>query len=181
MKSNTPLAPAILLLVSFAVAVAVVIRECPAWGSLAQDIHRAAPHLTHDQAATWAEDIKAADAEAGIGDPWLLAAMVMRESSFLDEVADGERLGSRGEIGCLQLYPGGVALTYRPGCLTGRVCWLRAGALYLATVRERCPGTPWRWVAAYSRRHCPSEETARESQTGRRTLEWYRVMGGESW
>jgi len=140
---------------------------------------RLQPRLTDQAAMTWAKGLRRAARDANV-DPYLLAAMVMRESSFDPRVATGAKRGALGEIGPLQLHPRGVALRYLPpGCpATNPGCNLRAGALYLAAVRERCPGSWARWVGSYGSRGCMSESRALTHRSVRRLRRFYcRIRG----
>jgi len=104
----------------------------------------------------------------------------MRESSFLERVYDGRERGALGEVGCLQVH--GVALGFaHRWCESQASCWLRAGALYLAHVREQCPGSTDRWMAAYGMRSCPSEATASGMALVETARRWYRIMRGRGW
>ena len=169
-----------LLTATLIVALLVVLPHV-VWGQdLAAGIQILQPRLKAEDARTWAQAIRIADEEAEIGNPWLLAAMVRRESSFFDTVFKGTKRGrKRNEIGALQLHS--VALrvgterakcgkTPSPGCL------LRAGAHWLAYSRETCKGSTWRWMAAYGLSYCPSERQARRYKHTRRAKMFYDNM-----
>ncbi len=168
---------ATLLFALFSASCLVLAVECPAYGqTLEESIGRLQPRLTHADRARWAEGITKAAAPHGI-DPVLIAALVMRESSFRPRVADGTVRGALGEVGPLQVH--GVAL--RGVTCRGAGCWLRAGVDFLAHHRKACPGSTWRWVASYAMRRCPSEAKARASKTARRARYWYDLAGGAMW
>ncbi len=151
------------------------ITECHGQ-TLEESIGRLQPRLTAVDRARWAEGITKAATPHGI-DPVLIAALVMRESSFRPQVADGTIRGALGEVGPLQIH--GVAL--RGVTCRGAGCWLRAGVDFLAHHRTTCPGSTWRWVASYAMRRCPSEAKARASKTARRARYWYDKAGGTTW
>ena len=118
----------------------------------------------------------------GSGKTLLIVSLVMRESSFRLDVEEGDTLGALGEVGLMQTH--GVALRFAPdGCqLAGDArCQIATGVRFLAFVRDRCPGSPWRWVASYGMSHCATEEEARRDSATRRAFDYYRQLGGEGW
>ncbi len=180
--------PAGLILTTILVMGLVVLHSLPSWGQelpgLAGGIAKLQPALLPSRAVVWERQIIAADTEAGIGDPWLLAAMVMRESSYREDVASGARRGALGERGPLQVW--GAALRYLPDdCDRGAPsaqCLLRTGARWLARRRQDCPGSTWRWAAAYGTRACPTESSARRMRHARRAWQFYQVIRpGHAW
>lgn len=116
-------------------------------------------------------------------DPLLLVAIAMRESSLREDVERLERFGSRGERGLMQAH--GAALRLRPerctSDLEGAWCQVMTGARWLAYVRDRCPGSPWRWVAAYGMSRCPTEQQAGMDASTRRARTLYARVGGDRW
>lgn len=172
------------VLALFAVVIGFLTLCEPAQGQpLAEAVGRLQPRLTPQARATWAKAIADATAQHGL-DPYLVAAMVMRESSFRADVAEGRRRGKLGEVGPLQVH--GVAWRFAPpGCTAKRGdarCWLQTGVNFLAHHRKACPGSTARWVASYAMRRCPSEATAKRSKTVRNARRWYAVAkGGVAW
>ena len=179
-------------LLHLAVAVAAIMAgsllyECTARGQggppLAVAVSRLQPRLRDEAARDWAEAIHRAARPHGL-DPVLIAALVMRESSYDPDVAEGRRLGSRGEVGVLQVMPGGAALRFAPTRCRQTEAWcsLATGCGYLAYQRDHgCPGSTWRWVAAYGRSRCPSEAEAREDVATIRARRLYLKAGGRGW
>jgi hypothetical protein len=150
--------------------------------SLAADIQVLQPRVSDGRALRLASIIRDACAEHGIP-PRLVVAMVMRESSFDPRVESLERLGPRGEIGLLQVMPASPALAMRPdGCteaLEGAECQIEAGVAWLAHARETCPGSTWRWVAAYGSGRCLPESRAAVSRGVVRLRGILGQLGGE--
>jgi len=140
------------------------------------------PAMSEERAETLADIFESAGEETEI-DPLLLVAIAFRESSFSERVERLEHRGSLGELGLLQVH--GAALRMRPeGCsetLEGAACQIRTGARWLAFVRERCPGSTWRWLAAYGRGRCISEQDARGDRSARIAASYYRRIGGVRW
>jgi len=171
-----------------AIHLAECVGECGgAWGEArprtAVAVARLAPHLSAARAREIGGAIDAAASAAGL-DPVLVAAIAARESSFRPSVLDGTVRGARGEVGIMQVLPGGAALRHAPsGCdQTELACSLATGCGYLAWLRdEGCPGSQWRWVAAYGRRRCPSEAEARQDAATLRARDYYRRVGGAAW
>ena len=130
------------------------------------------PSIPRAVAAWYADQIDDAGEETGL-EPLLLVALGFRESSYLPEVVLGLRLGRLGETGILQTH--GAALSMAPPrCHQSNPrCGIRTGARWLAHVRERCPGSRWRWVAGYAWRTCPSERSARRDKGARRARAIY--------
>jgi hypothetical protein len=116
-------------------------------------------------------------------DPLLLVAISMRESSLLKSAEDGSYRGALGERGLLQVH--GVALQWRPEeCqlpLVGAVCQLHTGARVLQYWKTACPGSTYRWVSAYGRGECPSEQQAKAEYGVRKARRYYLSIGGEEW
>jgi hypothetical protein len=149
--------------------------------SLAASILVLAPGMRPEVAQTYARHIGEAALDAGLS-PHLLAAIVARESSYRHDVATCRVTGARGERGLMQIMPGGYARTFAPDDCRDQCdpeCSLATGARYLAHLRATCPGSTWRWVAAYGRRSCPSEEQAREDRATRRAAALVAQIGGE--
>jgi len=139
------------------------------------------PATTPERAARLAGIFEGAGHETRL-DPLLLVAIAMRESSLREDVLDGRVRGSRGEIGAMQIH--GVALRFAPnGCdpLNDVSCNIRTGARFLAFIRETCNGSWFRWVSAYGRSRCPTEETARTDVTVIVALRYYTEAGGSLW
>jgi len=139
------------------------------------------PSLSTEAAQGLARRIHVASEASGV-DAHLLAAIAYRESSYRWSVATCRVRGARGEMGLMQVMPAGYARRFAPdGCedQCDPECSLATGARYLAHLRATCPGSTWRWVAAYGRRSCPSEEQAREDRATRRAAEFVRQIGGE--
>jgi len=133
------------------------------------------PTYTPSQAAAWAGVLYAAGQETGI-DPLLLTALAFRESSLRQDV-----VGSRGEIGALQLH--GVSLRHLPrGCDPRELsCNVRGGAAFLQWVRATCGG-PWDvWVGAYGLSRCPADGEAASLPSVRRARVLYEQIGGRGW
>ena len=108
-------------------------------------------------------------------DPWLALAIARRESSLDPNVGNGKRCGSRGEQGYFQIMPRGAALK---ACGKQRNMFdVGANAdtamCYLKLMQDHCPGSTWRWVAAYGWRRCPSEREAREDRATKLAREFY--------
>lgn len=119
-------------------------------------------------------------------DPKLLVALIMRESSFAQNVELLNKLGSAGERGLTQVHPSNtMALSMRPdGCdanLAGARCQIFTGARYLAWCRRTCPGSTSRWVASYGMAQCPSEMLAPHYRTIRIAQGFYRRIAGHPW
>ncbi len=148
----------------------------------AMAIRRLQPAASEERARTLAAIFVEAGDESDV-DPLLLAAIAMRESSLHPAVESLTRRGSRGEVGLLQIH--GAALRLRPEeCsveLEGARCQVRAGARWLAYVRERCGGSMWRYVAAYGRSRCPSEAEARADRNAAIAASYYSLAGGVDW
>ncbi|MCK9355618.1 MAG: hypothetical protein M0R22_00495 [Dehalococcoidia bacterium] len=143
------------------------------------------PATTPERAARLAGIFAGAGHETRI-DPLLLVAIAMRESSLREDVEQLKRLGRRGERGLLQLMPRGVALSHRPeACgpeLEGAHCQVYAGAMWLAHLRdEQCPGSTWRWVAAFGWSRCPNEHEARADRNANIAASYYAQVGGTRW
>jgi hypothetical protein len=111
-------------------------------------------------------------------DPHLAVAIAMRESSLR---ADPGR-GSLGEQGMFQVHPRGYARRVCQGTcdLSQPGCNAEVALCYLAHVRELCPGSTWRWVAAYGMSRCPTEREARAMTTTRRARRYLVVAAGEA-
>lgn len=132
---------------------------------LAAAIQRLQPRVDDARAEYLGDVIRQASDEQGI-DPLLIVALIMRESSYREDVEQLRVLGARGERGLMQLAPRGAWREVAPeGCedLVGAECQIRTGVTWLVHVRETCPGSSWRWVAAYGSSRCPSESEAERS------------------
>lgn len=151
---------------------------------VAAAVRRLQPAADEERAGELAGVFVAAGREADL-DPLLLVAIAMRESSLHPAVEARTRLGSRGEVGLMQVHPRGPAMRLRPAdCdedLDGAGCQVRTGARFLAFVREHCPGSTWRWVAAYGRSRCPSEAEARGDRNAAIAASYYSRAGGSAW
>lgn len=143
----------------------VVIEDPPLLGAVQtlQPVYRRENRVRDGQRI--ATIIEAA-AERNRIDPLLATAIAMRESSL----RGGRVVGSLGEEGLFQVMPSGYARRACPrSCdLSQPRCNAEVALCYLAHVRELCPGSTWRWVAAYGMRRCPSEREARTMTTTRR-------------
>jgi len=119
-------------------------------------------------------------------DPKLIVAIIMRESSFSKRVESGAQKGQLNEIGLMQIHPqNGMAFDLRPTeCsrdLEGAYCQIATGVRYLDWVRGHCPGTQWRYVAAYGMNRCPSESIARLDMSTKRARSLHLKLGGDGW
>lgn len=153
--------------------------------SVASAIRTLQPMTSDERASQLAGVFVGAGHETRI-DPLLLVAIAMRESSLREDVERLERLGRRGERGLLQLMPRGAAVSHRPTeCsaeLEGAHCQVYTGAMWLAHLRdEQCPGSTWRWVAAYGWSRCPSEREARADRNAAVAASYYSRIGGSEW
>jgi hypothetical protein len=76
-------------------------------------------------------------------------------------------------------------LQFRPvGCskeLPGARCQIFTGTRWLAYARRTCPGSVWRWVAAYGMRRCPTEQEAGMRRGPRVAKRHYMTIGGTQW
>ena len=177
------------LLIAFSVALAawffsrVAVPE-EATDHVARAIQVLQPRVMDDRAARLSGIIREATDDAWI-DPLLVVALIMRESSFSPQIERLERFGERDERGLTQMMPGGPWREVLPdGCteeLVGARCQIHTGVRWLATARQRCPGSWWRWVAAYGMSRCPTEEQARMTTSPRRARGLYIRAGGERW
>lgn len=140
------------------------------------------PRLHDHHALEYGTAIHMAAAEYEL-DPLLLVSIAFRESSFRPDVVAGATRGLHGEVGMMQVHPRGVALRHGPPECRHRqddpACAARTAAGYLAHLRTTCPGSVWRWVAAYGMRRCPSEETARRDPATIRAMGLWRTIGNE--
>jgi len=177
-----------LSIAAMAVATGAALADCPADANepepVALGIMRLQPGLDATGATAWSRAIRR-EANARQLDPLIVVALVMRESSFHPDVAEGRRRGRLGEVGALQVMPGGYAMRFAPpDCRdqTDARCSIATGCAYLAHLRDHaCPGSTWRWVAAYRWRTCPSEDAARRDRGALRLRELYERAGGRSW
>lgn len=156
-----------LLLVIFSLALLLWVLPRAA---CAQEVSTLAQHIRHLQPATTPERADSlariiADASAAHDLPSLLVvSLIFYESSFFADIERLERFGPRGERGLMQLHPRAGWQPYLPeGCtaeLVGAECQIRTGVAWLAEARRRCPGSPYRWVAAYGSSRCLGEREA---------------------
>jgi soluble lytic murein transglycosylase-like protein len=138
------------------------------------------PALSPEAAQGLARRIQSASEASGV-DAHLLAAIAYRESNYRWSVATCRVRGARGELGLMQVMPQGYARRFAPSDCSDQCdpeCSLATGARYLAHLRATCPGSTWRWVAAYGRRACPSEAEARADRATQRAAELVRLIGG---
>lgn len=151
-------------------------------GPVAAAVRQLQPALGAPSVAGYATTLRDAGEHTDI-DPLLLLAVAYRESSLHPDVARCRRTGARGELGLMQVMPSGYALTFAPdGCdQCDPVCSIHTGARFLASLREHCGGSTWRWVAAYGHRRCPSEERARGDRSTVRARAIYDQIGGSAW
>jgi len=151
---------------------------------VAEAIQTLQPRVDDARARRLSRHIRDATDDAWL-DPLLVVALIMRESSFSPRVERLERLGPQGERGLMQVMPGGPWRDVLPdGCteeLVGARCQIHTGVRWLALARDRCPGSWWRWVAAYGMSRCPTEEQARMTVSPRRARAYYTRIGGERW
>ena len=127
-------------------------------------------------AAAWGGVIFEAGIETDI-DPLLIAAIAFRESSLREGV-----VGSRGELGPMQLH--GVALAHRPqGCDPADIaCSIRGGSAVLQYWRAECNDPRWAiWIGAYGFGRCPSIEEADAHRSVIRARDLYERIGGTQW
>jgi len=146
-------------------------------------IQQLQPRVTDERAERLAEIIVRAGEESDI-EPFLIASIIMRESSFQTEVERLEVFGeARGEPGLMQTH--GASLRLRPDHCSYSIetaeCQIFTGTRWLAFAREQCGGSMWRWVSAYGRRACPSERLAREEHRVALVRDYYMSIGGTSW
>jgi len=148
-------------------------------------IQQLQPRVNDQRAQNLAKILVDAGTEVDI-EPFLLASIVMRESSFQPALENRQMFGQYNnlhEIGLMQNH--GASLRVRPdNCtsdLEGARCQIFTGARWLAFSREYCGGSKWVWVSAYGRRACPTEREAREEGRVRRVRNLYVSIGGESW
>lgn len=143
------------------------------------------PRVSLERAIRLAEIIDRESNVHGI-ESKIIVSLIMRESSYDPRVEKGERLGQAKEIGLMQIHPlNKKALSLRPDhcdeTLPGAECQIITGIRYLSTVREQCPGSPWRWIGAYGMSRCPTEEQAAMHPTVRRAWNYCQDIGCVSW
>ena len=116
-------------------------------------------------------------------DAYLIAAIAWHESSWADAVIRGERRGPRGEIGLVQILPGGVCARIpteegRAPNLLDTVENVQAGIRCLRMIRDDMyggEGDVWRWLASYaSGKLWPDGWASVEGPTGFRGV--YRAL-----
>lgn len=149
------------------------------------DIMTLQPSIEEDRARDLARIIDT-QAEEHNFDPKLIVAIIMRESSFSSRVESGKQLGQLLEVGLMQIHPrNSVAHDLAPReCsreLEGAYCQIATGVRYLGWVRTHCPGSQWRFVAAYGMNRCPSEPIARLDMSTKRARSLHLKIGGEGW
>ncbi len=86
-------------------------------------------------------------ARMGRMDPRLVVAVAFHESSLRDR-----KRGAAGEIGIMQIKPGGQA-RYRCRGMAWRTSTrdnIRCGVRILSYARQRCSGPPVRWLGIYN-------------------------------
>jgi hypothetical protein len=156
----------------------------PAFTCYESAIHKLQPMMADERVRDLAQVFYEAGRESKI-DPLLLIAIAFRESSLSMSVERLRRRGKKGEVGLMQVMPGSPAMMLRPGqCteeLNGARCQVLTGARWLAAVRDRCPGSPWRWTTAYGMRRCPTEQFSGMHYGTRYLREIYLSIGGLAW
>lgn len=189
-----------LLILILGALLAVVLFECSVCSGLAHAeqelvsprevadaIRLLQPYNEADYTYELAESVALAAGDHDL-DYKVLVAVVMRESSFREDVESFKVLGARRERGLTQVAPG-IAKAYQDllpeSCtpaLVGHACQIGFGAALHAWWREHCPGSTWRWVSAYGRGSCPSEKQARQDWRARRANTYYqRIAGDGEW
>lgn len=110
-------------------------------------------------------------------DPKLLVSVSFRESSLRPTT-----IGSRNEIGLMQVH--GAAARLRPNncLLESPRCQILTGTEWLALARDTCGDNIWDYVFAYGTGRCPrtSEESRRHHST-RNARRHYIRIGGTQW
>lgn len=156
-----------------------------AYGSgpeVVEGLYKLAPDLDPARASVIAFETHKAALETKIS-PFLILAIIKRESDFAWDIEALKRFGRLGERGLMQVH--GVALDYRPSdCsskLAGPRCQIRTGARFLAAVRDHCGGSKSRWVASYGMSRCASEKQARRSIQVLQAKQYYRAMTSRPW
>ena len=151
------------------IAALTIALTATAWAGellpIEQAIDALNPRLSPRQNARYARAVFAASQETHI-DPLLLVALGYRESGWRPDIERGRVRGRLGELGIMQVMPGGIALRWARGCSQSQArCSVMTGARYLAWLRDDfCPGSTWRWLAGYSRSRCLSEEESRRAR-----------------
>lgn len=125
-------------------------------------------------------------------DPLLIVSIIFRESSFREEVEILDVRGTVGEIGLTQIHPlNSKAISMRPdNCTetlegvnghTNAYCQIHTGARYLAWIKSVCPGSWWRWVAAYGMSQCPDPTLPIKYRGAKIAHGYYTRIGGKNW
>jgi hypothetical protein len=138
--------------------------------------------LSPEQRLEWAQRIIAADAEYDLGYPWVLAALVRRESAYWHSVDIGRKRGPNLEIGAVQVHPKAAWRRFRPHDCAGMrweqlaarpSCSFRMGVKMFKYMFDRCPGTLWRKTASYKYGRCIPEHKAREDASAKNLRRFY--------
>jgi len=147
--------------------------------------------LSPDSRLEWAQRIIDADAEFGLDYPYVLTAIIRRESAFWNSVWLGRLRGKRGELGAMQIHPSSGWRQFQPsGCQHKNLynmtpqCSFRTGVNMLSHMFRECPGSLWRKVASYKYGRCVSEEAARLDFSAKQARRFYCMIRpdcDESW
>ena len=131
-------------------------------------------HMSPDRCHEWATRIISADQEYGLDEPWLLAAIVRRESAYRWSIDHARIRGKRGEIGAVQIHPTSGWRHFRPMDCKGMNweqiayrprCSFRTGVAMIKHMFDTCPGSTWRKLASYHEGKCVSERVARTERS----------------
>jgi len=110
-------------------------------------------------------------------DPKLLVSVSFRESSLKHTT-----IGSRNEIGLMQVH--GAASKLRPGGCSPESprCQILTGTEWLALARDTCGDDIWDYVFAYGTGRCPrTHEESRGHHSTRNARRHYIRIGGTQW
>lgn len=121
-------------------------------------------------------------------DPLLITSMIMRESSFREDVEIGLKVGSRGEIGLMQIHPK-IINRFADNCDDPRGdtdCHVKTGVRILDYKRDTCvdpahPGSTWVYVASYGMSKCATYEQAKRDPATLKAKAYYDQIGGTEW
>jgi soluble lytic murein transglycosylase-like protein len=120
-------------------------------------------------------------------DPLLITSMIMRESSFREEVERGDIRGRLDEIGLMQIHPA-IAFRFAEDCnpVEDTRCNVKTGVRILDYKRDTCvdpahPGSTWVYVASYGMSKCATYEQAKQDPATKRAKAYYDQVGGTEW
>ncbi len=169
-------------LLVFCLTAAIAMGEACAQADLAVAVGKLQPGLTSAARGRWSRRL------SDHPRPYLLAAVVFRESSFSADVYRGRKRGRAGEIGAMQIHPASGWRGFVPdGCprswdvLADRpACSFRTGVRAFAFAWSLCPsGSWWVKVAAYKWGRCLSEPEAKRDKSTRNARRFYcRIKEG---